>query len=251
MRPDMHKVVVERPRTGGDYHKKKRLANRDPDLLPRGEGIRRPYWSRKCFSDLLGPLRRWLRSQVGRPWNKVYSEASAVIVADSVVRAHIRTHLFEMVERHTLLQDGVICSIERDWPRRGMIPVTEHRTRRNPFYVHPVTGLLCEGAPKRRRPAWASKEERMRATCRWRGVSEALVRVRGLWFHCTMKSFPQRSPPGTPPLLYDINLRKSIGRWEAETHYGRSAVCTAKRQLSARDLRRFGLSNEPAAMDAD
>lgn len=29
---------------------------------------------RRAFSDKLGPARRWLRSQVGRPWNKVTSD---------------------------------------------------------------------------------------------------------------------------------------------------------------------------------
>lgn len=33
---------------------------------------RTPVW--RAFSDKLGPARRWLRSQVGRPWNKVTSD---------------------------------------------------------------------------------------------------------------------------------------------------------------------------------
>ena len=81
----MHKVVIERPRWNPGRGKKGRRANLPDELLPRREGIRRPHTNRKAFTDLLGPLRRWLHSQLGRPWNDAYSEAFAVIKSDSVI----------------------------------------------------------------------------------------------------------------------------------------------------------------------
>ena len=111
MRPDMHKVVVERPRWNPGRGKQGRRANLPDELLPKFEGIKRPHASRKGLTDLLGPLRRWLHAQLGRPWNDVYSEACAVIKPDSVIRAHIKTHLLEFVERHTSCMKGrSVCS---------------------------------------------------------------------------------------------------------------------------------------------
>ena len=75
----MHKVIVERPWWNPGPGKKGRQANLSDELLPKFEGIKRPHRHRKGLTDLLGPLKRWLLSQVGRPWNDAYSEACAVI----------------------------------------------------------------------------------------------------------------------------------------------------------------------------
>jgi hypothetical protein len=99
----MHKVVVERPRWNPGPGKQGRRANLSDELLPKFEGIKRPHRSRKGLTDLLGPLKRWLQSQVGRPWNEVYSEACAVIKPDSIIRAHVKTHLLEFVQRNAFI----------------------------------------------------------------------------------------------------------------------------------------------------
>src|SRR5690242_11945690 len=99
MRPDMHKVIVERPRWTPGRNKLGRRANLSDELQPKFEGIKRPYGVRKGQRDLFGPLRRWLQSRVGRHWNDVYSEACTVIHPDDYVRVHVKTHLLEFVER--------------------------------------------------------------------------------------------------------------------------------------------------------
>ena len=86
MRKDMHKVLVEEPRHGGGPSKKGRRGNLPDELLPKFEGIKRPHTNRKSFGEHLGPLKRWLRSNVGRPWNDVYSEAAEVMRGGSPVR---------------------------------------------------------------------------------------------------------------------------------------------------------------------
>src|SRR6266404_721404 len=143
MRSDMHKVVVERPRWNPGPGKHGRRANLSDELLPKFEGIKRPHAHRKGLTDLLGPLKRWLHSQAGRSWNDVYSEACAVIKPDSVVRAHIKTHLLEFVERHTFMHGESVCVLDT-WRRGGIKPVTAKRFGPSAFYVHPenrtVTG---------------------------------------------------------------------------------------------------------------
>ena len=90
MRSDMAKVVTERPRRGhGNPSKKwgRRLGKNEHDAEDHGP-TRAPIarrhqdgWNAKEFSDLLGPLRRYLRKQVGRPWNKVGRRSFAISTA--------------------------------------------------------------------------------------------------------------------------------------------------------------------------
>ena len=80
MRSDMAKVIVERPRIGSSMRGKSKgyrrsLQRLDHETLPSKEGIKRRHLGhRKWLNEHLGPLRRYLDSQVGRPWNKVFSE---------------------------------------------------------------------------------------------------------------------------------------------------------------------------------
>ena len=80
MRRDMHKVVVERERYNSSARSAKtrlRISNYDPerdDDLPSRVSNARLYAPRgrdKGFTDVLGPLQRFLEKQVGRPWTKV------------------------------------------------------------------------------------------------------------------------------------------------------------------------------------
>jgi hypothetical protein len=76
----MAKVIVERPRIGSTMRGKangyrRSLQGLDCVLLPRHEGMKRRHLSqRESLNEHLGPLRRSLDSQVGRPWNKVFAE---------------------------------------------------------------------------------------------------------------------------------------------------------------------------------
>src|SRR5438105_10112930 len=45
----------------------------DPDVADESAPEPKPHIS-KLFHDKLAPAQRWLASQVGRPWDKVYSE---------------------------------------------------------------------------------------------------------------------------------------------------------------------------------
>jgi len=247
MRPDMHKVVIERPRWNPGPGKHRRQANLDPDLLPRGEGMRRPHDRRKSFTDLLGPLRRWLRAQVGRPWNDVYSEACAVIKPDSVVRVHIKTHLLQFVNRNTFVRDGEIwCHATSSFFAPGIEKrVADAATRWSPFYVHPRTGRLCECtlAARARRDYWRQLRESFGPEQRWLGETRALLRLKGLWFDCTMAAFPPYFNRGDEPVRQDVALKRPLNRSQAHDRYGRYVFCVAKRQFNTKELRRHGLAN--------
>jgi hypothetical protein len=239
MRADMHKVVIERPRWNPGPGKHGRRANLPDELMPKFEGIKRPHVHRKGLTDLLGPLKRWLHSQVGRPWNDVYSEACAVIKPDSVIRAHIKTHLLEFVERHTFMHEGSVCIINT---RRGggIQSVTlSGRFGRSRFYVHPETGVLQVIRPLSRHERRKARQESRNRTGRWLDHRSALKQIKGIWFACEFRVIP----PDGPFKIYDHALEQDVGRGGLVRREGVYLHCFAKRQLSRRELRRYGLRN--------
>ena len=141
MRADMHKVIVERERLGGPvkYRRPSRESNRALDDLPLKEGIRRPHTltrTRKQLNENLAPLKKYLRRQVGRPWNVVYREISEHLRPTSAVQLHVRQHLWDFVERNPVI--GPDRRVYRGSAREGW-PLQLY----SGLYVHPRTGLLC------------------------------------------------------------------------------------------------------------
>jgi hypothetical protein len=233
----MHKVVVERSRWNPGRGKHGRRANLPDELLSKFEGIKRPHGRRKGLTDLLGPLRRWLHSQLGRPWNDVYSEACAVIKPDSVIRAHIKTHLLEFVERHTFMHNGKVCLLDKAY-RGGVQPVSEVFWRRSMFFVHPETGTL-QLIPRRSKRAWRAREPQLPKTILWIGKNVAVQQIRGLWFECHFEIVPVN----IRFKAYDHALERMVSRGDLTRHDKQYFLCTLKHQLSKRELHCFGLRN--------
>ena len=108
MRDDMARVVTERPRRGHGNKSRKTtgrpIRSYDPDRdydeptrLPVARGRQYGY-DCKEFSDLINPLRRYLRSCVGKSWAKVQDFTWNVVApkkvdrgADLVFRVELKT----------------------------------------------------------------------------------------------------------------------------------------------------------------
>jgi len=144
VRSDMAKVIVERPRKKAwAWNKPKgyrrRLCRYGEDGPPGREGIKACWQGRtKELNEHLGPLRRYLDKQVGRPWDKVFSEICAHINRNSAVQDHVRDHVAEYVTTHVILVDGVPCNGEGSWNYGKPL----HQLRYRPWCVCPRTGLL-------------------------------------------------------------------------------------------------------------
>ena len=119
MRTDLNKVLTERPRWGsGSRNLKTRAhfdhyddAKEDRFSLPkRGKALMHnrelgTYDESKDFTDKLGPLKRWVNSQVGRNWDRVYSELKQAFPNSNKQNHHlIDTHLMGYIRRHVSVE---------------------------------------------------------------------------------------------------------------------------------------------------
>jgi hypothetical protein len=246
VREDMAQVVIERPRyhSSGRYHdvRPRGVARLDLDRLadlPRGEGMRRPHVDRKTLSDLLGPLRKFLVRQVGRPWNKVYSEICERISPNSTTQLHILGHLDDLIETKTrLAADGRVerCGARYRWRAAYVDEIPGQ------LYVHPVSGLVRRTAEAR--VPWRYRPKPRGPEVTVVGHERELWRRDGIWYWAV---FAHAAPRLT--LAAD---GKSWTYCPADCFTGHQVALGAryragKRQASRRDLRRYGLVNHAPA----
>jgi hypothetical protein len=153
MRSDLDKVVTERPRRGSDCRNLKtgarfrdyEGAEEDRYSLPKrgkmvmGNRELGPHDESKDFTDQLGPLKRWLESQVGRNWDTVYSEIKQAFPDSNKQNHHlIETHLLGYIERHAI--------VEKSRKGRRVFLISGYNGKRElrpgDIYVDPETHVL-------------------------------------------------------------------------------------------------------------
>lgn len=281
MREDMAKVIVERPRRGGSVRRPGRAV--DLEDMPSKESLRRPYRLRgthKYLNENLAPLRRYLESRVGRPWDEVYSEICAHLRVDSTVQQHVRDHLKDLVE---------IVPEERWYSVYGAEGRRKVRSSRwQSMYVDPADGILRKDPDREGRARANRRREAERPKDRVRiDGSRELRLVDGIWYEVAYALLPapryvavvERRPVRLNPHrwdspvvemdvevrrlttspVYDVALKRWIPagpridgeaerrRWQAE--FGRlgGRYAAAKRQVDSRTLRRYGIANGAAA----
>lgn len=246
MRADMAKVLVERPRHGGQYHRKGRpLA---VELLPTKEGMRRRWTDRKELNENLAPLRRFLASRVGRHWDSVYAELSAHLAPRNAVQQHVRVHLSNFVALHLIVAaDGSL--VDPGWRIVGWRHGYD-------FYVDPRNGVLKRSLSDKTRRREAQQQRQREAHCRAEaevrvlGPMRELHRIRGIWYEVDFFPFPSRqggvpstsacraSQGASHNAVYDVLQRVWVLTGK------RYAV--SKRQLTTHELRQHHLSNQPS-----
>ncbi|TXI45467.1 MAG: hypothetical protein E6Q50_16945 [Lysobacter sp.] len=257
MRADMYKVIVERPRRGGGMRGED-SAPIDLDDSPRQEGLRRRHRRHKWLNENLAPLRRYLASQVGRPWDKVFSDICAGIDRRNTVQRHIHQHLEDFVAIRVYDVDGVF-QIDGRW--RGRVPLADHWAPK--FYVHPRHGLLCvnedriqtrrDYARKRKASLRAAREDRC-VNRRILDASTQLHRIDGVWYRVelsaiTNEAMLDRKTDALRKLPLDRCPRNIAMKGVASSLdlFGSPDVyASRKRQLKARELRQYGLVNGEA-----
>lgn len=142
MRDDMKKVISTPSKVGGHEDGKNRreqnILNKDPESLPIKESMRkkhRMHWSGKESRELWTPMKRFLNKNVGRPWNKVYSEICQHADSRSETGRRVREIVEHQVENPVFKEDGIVYY-------KPMYRSIYVELRRDELYVDPDDGLL-------------------------------------------------------------------------------------------------------------
>ncbi|QEL15422.1 hypothetical protein [Limnoglobus roseus] len=245
MRADMGKVLVERPRPGSrdgsrphkGYQKAVHRA------MGQGGGPVREGMTQRCggtrhFNEHLAPLRRFLQTNVGRPWDKIYSEICQYVDRGNVVQKHILTHLFDYVVTKTIVIDSVPCLGQRMWPGEFGQPLRDVRPYREHWYVCPVSGLLKKFKHQKynyTRSQAVKKEpkvHRLTETMAYREVADGveLIRLAPLPENWTVKKG------------FDVLLKRSwsgLSKELVHQTYGRWVYAVAVWRASKRELKQY------------
>jgi hypothetical protein len=249
MRSDMRKVITERPRGGGGIKfpkgEKRTWHGYDAEDYPKREKIRAKWLNHrgaKDFTDVLGPLYRYLLSQVGRKWDAVYSEICRNLPKVSVQNKHVFTHVWQFVARYVKVIDGVPCYNEGRWLGQPIVSVGGNAQ----LFVHPDNGLLCKakkwrGYKNRHRMKPASLVPGIKV---YPGVQ--YHKVGTIWYEvkvrkCTIEpDKPDRF--GYSTTVKDEVLGRSYASPAEAAHvFGGNYQAVSKRPLNGREIKFAGL----------
>jgi hypothetical protein len=251
MRADMGKVLVERPRvrggfvagrTGRRYARAVRRGLDSGDGTPAREGIKGRYRGghgrMKHFNEHLGPLRKFVQANVGRPWDTVYGEICQHVDRGNVVQKHILTHLFQYVAVEVEVIDGELY----EKPRQGHYRYSPLRGP-NQWYVCPRSGLLRRAMAENKRQRRARWQGRVpERPVAWVSANQFVRRSAGGWELVTVKPWPEPHPWGRAPRppAFDVLFREVVSALcngsRLAGYYGKRVYAVAVRPLSAGEL---------------
>jgi len=216
MRHDMGKIITERPRYGSRTRNlKTRMSikwkgNDDEYNIPSraSNSAGRQYgWDKREFSDVLGPLKRYIYKQIGRKWDDVYSEMCQVLDKRKVTHSHVFDHVYAWVSTDVYIgRDGLYY--ER--PYGGLV---------RDLYVDPKTGII-----KRQISPKEDKKQRP-LTLIVVNDYEEFEKIDGIWYHTKY----DKGSTLTPEKYCTVRM-KYLKR-----------VLKQKRQLGKKDLKKMGL----------
>jgi hypothetical protein len=236
----MGKCVIERPRRGSKTalsakarHYGKIVEYDDgPDYdgltrLPvssKQEGYHKKLGD-KDFTDVLGPLGRYLRSSCGRLWNDVYSEIKQTLgKAGWGVQHIISAHLNVAIHTHRGIDGNVWISDK--WGVRTIGGFHYD------FYIEPETGILREADRYRKWRSIARERERTRPLeVVPIEAGKEYRKIKGIWYLHEFAEVEVKTP---------VFLRGSFFRMNSE----KQIISKSKRQLGKKQLKELALRND-------
>lgn len=265
MREDMAKVVTERPRCRGGlkapkgYYKK--LESIPAEDQPKREKIRQKWiegYEGKEFTDVLGPLRGYVHSIIGKPFDKVFSDIKKTLPGDNMSVRHVLGHLWDMLIRNVAIDEqGRPCDADLSYRYSDLVLEYEHRGVI--AYVDPRDGII-KRAPTYKRAAY--KEEPKPYV--WKG-DKLYYLINDVWYEIEVGtysviksrlsnryshyfSYATELKGFNGYWSYDVVFKRYVSvlqEWELSKAYGKTGVYAAnKRQLNKQEIKRLGLRKE-------
>lgn len=253
MRDDMAKMLVETHRTKALYkYKKCRRTNKQQDQegLPSKEGMQVIYgWDRKSFGENFAPLLGYLKKNVGRKWDDVFSELSKALIGGGAVIDHVYVHLWQYVERKPDFSNGKARKPRHEWygwrsDNREFGPYE--------WYVD-HDGILRQGKD------YPRKKRKVAPKVHFKVDKKEYLKVEGLWYEIKCKELPRLEKfasvkdvvvgvivgheyPATRFSPARLNWRQNNhGKfWKEYAPYG-DRYAVSKKQLNSRELKKLKL----------
>lgn len=269
MRRDHHKLICEKERHGSSNkfhyvrHKKNFLAasndweweeiEEDDEITFRSTqriSMKRPYKideSWKELTDFISPLQGFVRKNVGRVWNDVFSEFCAQYDQRSVLTKHLFQHLKGFVERKMVeREDGQLYSMSRYNGWRSLEEGYEQ------FYVDPRDGILKENPHYRSWRQTRKEYHRAAVESRKRTIRDVdnlteLQLINGTWFKVKyaykipyLTSCISTRPDGS---TYTYSITRYNYEYDPSTpkHHSWERIQVSKTTLSKKQLRDYGI----------
>lgn len=210
MKSGFAKELVERERYGSSAsfravrHAKE--FRRVDEYFGGHEGMRRRHkiaGYQKTLNENLNPLWGWLRSCVGKNWDKCYSQLRKQFDARNVINNHILEHLWQEVEKDTFIGDKgqvMFCSTYR-WADKIAQPISASF---KDYYICPKTNTLKKTKKQPRRSVIKQREaEKLKAQLAKKRVLEDGTELRkeadGIWYLYTFAELPKANMVYTRP----------------------------------------------------
>ena len=250
MRQDFNKLLCERERRRSSScyrevrHVKGFSQARDLDEysdIGGREGMKTRYRKspgvyQKDFNENLNPLKSFLRTSVGRNWDKVYSEICSTFDKRSVINQHILIHLFQYVETKIIVgDDGRLkyfvpydyYNVDSGW--------RDIKTGYFDYYVDPRDGRLCFNKNKKtnrqiNRERAAERKAEEAKVLRVIDKENRLEKVNEIWYHVCSKE-------------YDVNVRYFDYAAKLWKNRIERRVDRTTKQLNKKELKQYGVSN--------
>ncbi|BAT55834.1 hypothetical protein NOS3756_48280 [Nostoc sp. NIES-3756] len=225
----LSEIVIERPRHGmrislkklkgfkKQLHKLTEEASQDGLLSPY---LIKPRNKSKYLADHLGPLRRFLRSKVGQPWNDIYSELCQRLKTNTMTGQHVIGHLWDFVERDVEIIDGQVYHKTRHNYRNRLVA-----SCRDGFYIHPETGILCavEKVPRK------CKRKQEQTDILIIDDTHQYHKINDIWYLITFEDFP--------PTDYVTDVLRGLIHRSVATYRGRKIYAASKQQCNKKEIR--------------
>lgn len=253
MRKDMSKVVIERPRSGSGWRRKGRtvqLEGEDDTPLRQRVVANEPPGT-KQLNDNLAPLRRFLEKNVGRSWNKVYSEIAENIRPTSTLQKHVLEHVDDFVGTKTFMKGGIVHVLYGRYGGKP-VPVGESYFL---LYVHPKTGKLMRNRNYRTLPPGrVRKKDKPEDRRRDLGpLRQAHFFTDGAWWDVVLEANPSKKTTvreqggkvvskKAPLPFEDVVFASNLSAMSPEQLYGRPGVhAVSLRRIPKAERKKLGL----------
>lgn len=252
MRSDMAKVVTERPRRpswlkynfeGRRYRFKNDISEDASTWEGTGKG-RKAAGEYKSFDDHIRPLERYVKSNVGRKWDDVFSEIAEHLPANSMAGHHIRNqHVKSMVNLNPQTQNNKYGYFIRsyDAPIKGSNTSTfagwlfvEYSNGQ--FYID-NKGVLCQARKIRYRPPTREVTKKI--------VDDRIYeKLDGFWYEMQYETHTKQVMDSWSN--YMMSRQTDDGRAQPPVIYktDKYEVLVNKKQLNSKELKNLGLTND-------